>query len=114
MNDWIQEGACLGVRSDIFYPPELPDDDGTAGYTAEQYREAYGPAKEICATCPVQIRCLEHALDKKERWGVWGGLIPIERLRIERKWRRQRLRVRRASEGHEGPYIEGTLEDDDV
>ncbi len=111
---WLEEAECLGTRSEIFFPPELDDDDGTAGYSHEEYEEAYGPAKAICAVCPVRVKCLDHALEKKERWGVWGGLIPIERLRIERKWRRQRLRQRRAAEceARGDSDIEPTLEEE--
>lgn len=107
--DWREQSECLGVRNTIFYPPELDDDDGTAGYTAEEYEAAYAPAKAICAGCSVRIQCLDEALEKKERWGVWGGLIPIERLRIERKWRRQRLKTRRAAEARGDSNIEPNL-----
>ena len=112
--EWMEQAECLGVRNTIFYPPELDDDDGTAGYSAEEYEAAYAQAKSICAVCPVQQECLDHALEKKERWGCWGGLIPIERLRIERKWRRQRLRARRAaeSEARGEPNIEPNLDEE--
>ena len=30
-------------------------------------------AKRICAGCPVQLLCLEGAIDRHEPWGVWGG-----------------------------------------
>jgi WhiB family redox-sensing transcriptional regulator len=30
-------------------------------------------AKAICAKCPLQITCLEQALERAEPWGVWGG-----------------------------------------
>ena len=30
-------------------------------------------AKTICATCPVQLLCLEGAIARHEPWGVWGG-----------------------------------------
>jgi WhiB family redox-sensing transcriptional regulator len=111
--NWIEEAECRGLPSDIFFPPELGDDDGTAGYNQDDYDATYGRAKAICNTCAVRVECLQFALDNKERWGVWGGLIPIERLRIERKYRRQRLRDRRAAEAHSESDIPLSLEDDD-
>jgi hypothetical protein len=36
-------------------------------------------------------------LENKERWGMWGGLTPIERRRIERRERRQRLKNKRSA-----------------
>lgn len=32
-------------------------------------------AKRICATCPLLAPCLEGALARRERWGVWGGQL---------------------------------------
>lgn len=32
-------------------------------------------AQEICASCPVRVRCLELALSENLEWGVWGGVI---------------------------------------
>lgn len=36
-------------------------------------------AKLICHTCVVRTECLQDALDTRERFGVRGGLNPIER-----------------------------------
>lgn len=30
-------------------------------------------AKQICAGCPMKLRCLEGAVERAEPWGVWGG-----------------------------------------
>lgn len=32
-------------------------------------------ARNICARCPVQLRCLAGALARDEQWGVWGGWL---------------------------------------
>lgn len=39
-------------------------------------------AKRICATCPVMVECLDHALRLPEQYGVWGGKTPRERHRM--------------------------------
>ncbi len=36
-------------------------------------------AKSLCAGCPVTAECLESALARDERFGVWGGMTVSER-----------------------------------
>jgi WhiB family redox-sensing transcriptional regulator len=69
---WQQTGACRnGVAAD-FYPPM---------YTERKYERLARErrAKSVCATCPVQMQCLEHAIAVDERYGIWGGLNQDER-----------------------------------
>lgn len=75
IDDWSNKAACKGLDPSIFYPPSDEEAD---------------EAKAICAVCPVQIDCLEHAIACREKNGVWGGATERERLRIIR--RRRRLR----------------------
>ena len=48
-------------------------------------------AVSVCAGCPVREACLRMALDAErgtgvyERHGVFGGLTPIERFRMQRE-----------------------------
>ena len=71
--DWRAEAACRGIDSFVFYP------------TNEEEAQA---AKAICFTCPVRKPCLEHALARREKDGVWGGATEKERRRIIRQRRR--------------------------
>jgi len=71
--NWREFARCRGVDPETFYPSS--DDDA-------------GPAKDICALCPVREACLEHALARREKHGVWGGLTARERRRILRRRRR--------------------------
>ncbi len=71
---WREDAACRGMATDIFFP----DSDQDAG-----------PAKEICASCPVQEECLEYALMTRQNDGVWGGLTETERRRLRRRLREQ-------------------------
>lgn len=73
--NWQFEAACLGVDPDLFFPG--------LGEDAE-------PAKRICAECPIRERCLDDAIERGEKFGVWGGKSERERRRI----RRQRLQER--------------------
>lgn len=70
---WRQHSACRGVDPEIFYP-------GTD--------EEAGPAKAICETCVVRETCLDHALNLRERDGVWGGATERERRRMLRQRRK--------------------------
>lgn len=70
---WRDRGACRGIDPDIFYP-----------VTDEEAEEA----KSICTQCSVRVACLEYALGKREREGVWGGATERERRRIIRQRRR--------------------------
>jgi WhiB family redox-sensing transcriptional regulator len=69
---WRDEAACRGFETEIFFP--ITDEDA-------------GPAKAICATCPVREACLEFALVTRQEDGIWGGLTEAERRRIRRRRR---------------------------
>lgn len=69
---WKAEGACRLVDPDLFYP--VSDADAA-------------PAKLVCATCCVQERCLDYAVDAREFEGVWGGLTGSERRALHRRRR---------------------------
>ena len=70
---WQQTGACRsdGSASD-FYPPMHSERKHER--LARERR-----AKSVCATCPVQVQCLDHAIAADERYGIWGGLNQDER-----------------------------------
>lgn len=100
---WQEEAECHGLW-ELFYPRIYDDegvewfDDGTIWEAFGDTSEHYDEAREICNACPVQKICLAHALEHKERFGMWGGLTPIERRRIERSARRKRLQDKRRAE----------------
>jgi Transcription factor WhiB len=101
---WYEDAACLGYPFETFFPTIINDeggeeiDDGTIWESYGDTSHFYDEAREICMSCPVREQCLAMALANKERYGMLGGLTPIERRRIERKDRRARLRERRAKE----------------
>ena len=76
---WREQAACKGQDTAVFFPAS----DAEAG-----------PAKAICATCPVRDLCLEWALATHQEDGVWGGLTDNERRRLRR---RRRDAARRAA-----------------
>lgn len=66
---WADKALCAEVGGDLWFP-----DIGEDG----------GPAKLICASCPVQVECLQWAVDTSEQHGIYGGLSPRERQRLKR------------------------------
>lgn len=101
---WNEDAECRTYPKKVFTPDIFDDageewfDDGTIWEAFGDTSHYYDEARPICEVCPVRAQCLAHALEAKERFGMWGGLTPIERRRIERKDRRQRLKERRAKE----------------
>jgi len=67
--EWRDRAECWGLDNAMFFP--LSDD-----------RAATGPAKKVCAVCPVQDECLSFALETGQPAGVWGGLTTTERRRL--------------------------------
>ena len=69
--DWQLQGACRGVDSSVFFPP-----DGERGRARAQREQN---AKRWCRTCPVMEQCRAHALAVGEPYGIWGGMSESER-----------------------------------
>jgi len=61
---WHDLARCAETDPEMFFP-----DKG----------ESVRPAKRVCAGCEVRAECLQDALDRGERFGVWGGLSERER-----------------------------------
>lgn len=64
---WTRDALCAQTDPELFYP-----DKG----------ESVRPAKSVCKRCPVRTECLQHALDRNEYFGIWGGLSPNERTAL--------------------------------
>ena len=71
-HEWSQHAACAELGA----PGMFPHDTDTEGIKW---------AKQTCLTCPVMVECLTEALDRGERFGVWGGLTTDERDTLRRR-----------------------------
>jgi WhiB family redox-sensing transcriptional regulator len=80
-DDWRDQAACLGLDPQVFYP--ATDDEADE-------------ARRICDACAVKDDCLEYALARREKDGVWGGATERDRRRIIRQ-RRRAARLAQAS-----------------
>jgi len=63
---------CAEVGGDYWFP------EIEIGY---QMQQVVSYAKSICGKCPHQTECAEWGI-KHEGHGIWGGLVPRERLAI--------------------------------
>lgn len=79
MGGWRQQAACAGMDVNLFFPV-----GEFRGVHAVQVEEA----KRVCRRCSVRDECLESALESREKYGVFGGLTPAERLLLLRRVRR--------------------------
>jgi WhiB family redox-sensing transcriptional regulator len=88
--EYVEDVAALGLVSETAPPPELVWQE--QALCAQTDPEAFFPekggstreAKRVCMSCEVRSECLEYALAKDERFGVWGGLSDRERRRMKR------------------------------
>ena len=63
---WMEAAAC-GVHE---HGPELWYPEAAKGQSLyAMSREAIG----VCHECPVRVECLFLAVDRRERFGIWGG-----------------------------------------
>lgn len=75
MTKWWEQAACVGLPIDLFFPESM---------SIHKWDEG----KKVCEVCPVRQECLDLAMDVDEledRWGIFGGLSPSERLELRRK-----------------------------
>ena len=74
-DDWQEQAICTGDNAILFYPP-------LAGERKKAKIQRERRAKNLCAHCPVQQACLDHAIRHDERFGIWGGLNDSERRNL--------------------------------
>ena len=67
---WQDKARCAETDPEAFFPEK-------GGSTRE--------AKKVCRSCEVRPECLQYALDRDERFGIWGGLSERERRRLKRE-----------------------------
>ena len=77
---WQERAACLAYPAVLFFGMDESE-------TTNEKRSREQEAKLVCAGCCVRRECLQHAIDAREQYGIWGGLTELER----------RARARRAA-----------------
>jgi WhiB family redox-sensing transcriptional regulator len=74
--DWMSQGKCREYPPEVFFPR-----DGVGVITT----------RKICDDCPVEMECLEYALENHVDHGIWGGKSERERRRLRSSRRRLAL-----------------------
>lgn len=69
---WQLEAACADQNEIMFEH---------IGESKGEIQDRERLAKKICESCKVIDQCLDHAVTRKERGAVWGGLNDLERKR---------------------------------
>ena len=83
MSDWRDRAACNGLPVEWWF----------SDLKSPEYRRA----RTICQSCPVRWECLEHAVNRPERYGIWGACGPDERVSLGRQIRRRLKEKREAA-----------------
>ena len=71
--EWIADAPCSQADPELFFPD------------AHESRANVALAKRVCAACPVRQECLEWALDRGEKFGIYGGLTSTQRRKVLRQ-----------------------------
>lgn len=75
-----ETASCLTTDPELFFPQEREYSNGKIYNVYENLAEA----KKICETCPLRMKCLEHALRNAE-YGIWGGTTEEQRQTLRRR-----------------------------
>lgn len=67
---WQLDGLCAETDPEIFFPVQNSS-------TIKQ-------ARRICDLCSVSVDCLNYALSRNIRSGIWGGVTENERRKIKK------------------------------
>lgn len=74
---WMAQAICAQVSVEAWYP--------------EQGRQPKESLK-ICGECPEKRGCLDYVMTLElgtkrcDRWGIWAGMFPQERIDYEPQW----------------------------
>lgn len=76
-DDWMEYAACKNVDQSLFFPTQYE-------VTSARNRRVLLPGQKICASCLYRSTCLDYAIEHGLDYGIWGGLLERERVRIRR------------------------------
>ena len=72
--EWTQDALCAQIGGDDWFP--------------EGKGAQYMNAKKVCDMCDVAAQCLEYALRKNEKTGIYAGTTPRQRKDMRKAARR--------------------------
>ena len=74
-----EQTLCSSTDPDLWFPEPRYRND-TAHYRTEESMQA----RAICGACPAKPECLEYALRYSGLHGIWAGLDPMQRDRLQK------------------------------
>lgn len=75
---FVNDALCAeSDKPDMWFP------DPVNGATNHYRKGDALIAREICGMCPAKQECLEYALRYTSLYGIWAGLDPAERSKIQ-------------------------------
>ena len=78
---WMDDAECRDEDLILFF--------GIDGERQPEREIRERKAKAVCMRCPVRAECLDYAVSRPEKYGLWGGLNDDERA-AERRRRMRR------------------------
>jgi transposase-like protein len=81
MTDWIERAACRDMDPGVFQADEPEYDEKLALATCNDLC----PVREKCLTATLNA---EGTADARRRYGIFGGMLPGDRARLDRRTRR--------------------------
>ncbi len=75
-----KEPACADVDPELFFPQEV---EVAPNKIVSKYSNL-AAAKQVCASCPLSLQCLEYALRNTEI-GIWGGTTESQRESLRKR-----------------------------
>lgn len=87
--DWQSLANCQGVDPDLFFP---------------QRGASVREAKAVCSMCKVQEQCLNTAINRGEKFGIWGGASERQRRAIRRQRRAETVQLDQCDTGVSGDF----------
>ncbi|MEU4802844.1 WhiB family transcriptional regulator [Actinosynnema sp. NPDC023587] len=82
--DWHEAGICRAFPELSWVHPGAADPFSRPLKAEREVAEL--ACRVICAACPVRLACALGALERGERWGIWGGLDFTDRKAVAKEF----------------------------
>jgi len=82
--DWHETGRCRQFPELSWVHPGAADAFDKP--TRADREVAEYACRIVCSTCPVRLACAVGALERREPYGIWGGLDRADRTKVARRY----------------------------
>lgn len=109
--EWLQEALCRGTDTRLFFAEngDIHTQRQAVTFCNGTLAEVVDPKTGLSATtgqagCPVRLQCLDYALSfpqDQDNSGVYGGVLPSQRVLLRSSQRKEIERDPRSSRGQD-------------